>query len=107
MIFGAGANLLKMIVSAYTAGDINRGRAAEFMGVSHEEMKDILAEKASRSTWCHEPFGECCKTRPMPDNILDTTILSNLAAVGRLVLFEEHYRQLALTHRGQCHTDSS
>jgi predicted HTH domain antitoxin len=34
----------KMIVSAYTAGDISLGKAAELMGVSHEEMKDILVE---------------------------------------------------------------
>jgi predicted HTH domain antitoxin len=34
----------QMIVSAYTAGDISLGKAAELMGVSHEEMKDILVE---------------------------------------------------------------
>ena len=34
----------QMIVSAYTAGDISLGKAAELMGVSHEEMKDILIE---------------------------------------------------------------
>jgi predicted HTH domain antitoxin len=34
----------QMIVSAYTTGDISLGKAAELMGVSHEEMKDILIE---------------------------------------------------------------
>ena len=33
-----------MIMSAYTAGDISLGKAAELMGISHEEMKDILVE---------------------------------------------------------------
>jgi len=33
-----------MIVSAYTTGDISLGKAAELMGISHEEMKDILVE---------------------------------------------------------------
>ena len=36
---------LQMLVSAYTAGDISLGKAAELMGVSHEEMKDILVEQ--------------------------------------------------------------
>jgi predicted HTH domain antitoxin len=34
----------QMIVSAYTAGDVSLGKAAELMGVSHAEMKDILVE---------------------------------------------------------------
>jgi predicted HTH domain antitoxin len=34
----------QMIVSAYTAGDVSLGKAAELMGVSYEEMKDILVE---------------------------------------------------------------
>ncbi len=37
----------QMIVSAYTAGDISLGKAAQLMGVSHEEMKDILAESGA------------------------------------------------------------
>jgi predicted HTH domain antitoxin len=37
----------QMIVSAYVAGDISLGKAAELMGVSHEEMKDILAESGA------------------------------------------------------------
>lgn len=37
----------QMIVSAYTAGDISLGKAAELMGVSHEEMKDILIESGA------------------------------------------------------------
>jgi len=32
----------QMVVRAYTAGEISLGKAAEMMGVSHEEMKDIL-----------------------------------------------------------------
>ena len=35
---------LQMVVSAYTAGEISLGKAAEMLGVSHEEMKDILVE---------------------------------------------------------------
>lgn len=33
----------------------------------------------------------------MPDNIFDTTVLSNLAAVGRQDLLEKRYRNVALT----------
>jgi predicted nucleic acid-binding protein len=33
----------------------------------------------------------------MPDYIFDTTVLSNLAAVGRLDLLEKRYRKMALT----------
>jgi predicted HTH domain antitoxin len=34
----------QMIIRAYTAGEISLGKAAEIMGCSHEEMKDILQE---------------------------------------------------------------
>jgi predicted HTH domain antitoxin len=34
----------QMIIRAYTAGEISLGKAAELMGCSHEEMKDILQE---------------------------------------------------------------
>lgn len=34
----------KMIISAYTTGEISLGKAAELLGCSHEEMKDILRE---------------------------------------------------------------
>jgi predicted HTH domain antitoxin len=34
----------KMVIRAYTAGEISLGKAAEIMGVSHEEMKEILIE---------------------------------------------------------------
>jgi predicted HTH domain antitoxin len=34
----------QMIIRAYTAGEISLGKAAEIMGCSHEEMKDILRE---------------------------------------------------------------
>jgi predicted HTH domain antitoxin len=37
----------QMVVSAYVAGDISLGKAAELMGVSHEEMKDILVESGA------------------------------------------------------------
>jgi predicted HTH domain antitoxin len=37
----------QMIVSAYTSGDISLGKAAKLMGVSHEEMKDILVENGA------------------------------------------------------------
>ena len=32
----------KMLVAAYQAGDISLGKAAELMGVSAEEMKELL-----------------------------------------------------------------
>jgi predicted HTH domain antitoxin len=35
---------VKMVISAYTDGDISLGRAASLLGVSQEEMKDILRE---------------------------------------------------------------
>ena len=34
----------QMVIRAYTAGEISLGKAAEMMGVSHEEMKEILTE---------------------------------------------------------------
>jgi predicted HTH domain antitoxin len=34
----------QMVIRTYTAGEISLGKAAELLGVSHEEMKDILAE---------------------------------------------------------------
>ena len=37
----------QMVVRAYTAGEISLGKAAELMGVSHEEMKDILIENGA------------------------------------------------------------
>jgi predicted nucleic acid-binding protein len=50
-----------------------------------------------RSISDHELLRKCYKTRPMPDYIFDTTVLSNLAAVGRLELLEKRYGQVALT----------
>jgi len=34
----------RMIIRAYTAGEISLGKASEVMGCSHEEMKEILRE---------------------------------------------------------------
>jgi len=34
----------EMLIRAYTAGEISLGKAAELMGVSTEEMKDILQD---------------------------------------------------------------
>ncbi|MBL7202554.1 MAG: UPF0175 family protein [Anaerolineae bacterium] len=34
----------QMVIYAYTAGEISLGKAAQMIGVSHEEMKDILRE---------------------------------------------------------------
>lgn len=34
----------QMVIRAYTAGDISIGKAAEMMGISHEEMKKILTD---------------------------------------------------------------
>ena len=37
----------QMTIRAYTAGEISLGKAAEMLGVSHEEMKDILREEGA------------------------------------------------------------
>lgn len=37
----------QLVIRAYTAGEISLGKAAEMMGVSHEEMKDILIERGA------------------------------------------------------------
>ena len=37
----------KMIIRAYTAGEISLGKAAEIIGISSEEMKDILSESGA------------------------------------------------------------
>jgi predicted HTH domain antitoxin len=38
---------IRMVISAYEAGDISLGKAAAMLGVSQEEMKDILREAVS------------------------------------------------------------
>ena len=38
----------EMVIRAYTAGEISIGKAAEMMGVSHEEMKEILTEEGAK-----------------------------------------------------------
>lgn len=37
-------NRIRMVVSAYQSAEISLGRAAAMLGVSQEEMKDILRE---------------------------------------------------------------
>ncbi|MBC7249195.1 MAG: UPF0175 family protein [Anaerolineae bacterium] len=37
----------QMVIRAYTAGEISLGKAAEMLGVSHEEMKEILSESGA------------------------------------------------------------
>lgn len=37
----------QMVIRTYVAGEISLGKAAELLGVSHEEMKDILAESGA------------------------------------------------------------
>ena len=37
----------EMVARAYASGEISLGKAAEMMGVSHEEMKDILVENGA------------------------------------------------------------
>jgi predicted HTH domain antitoxin len=36
-----------MTIRAYTAGETSVGKAAEMLGASHEEMKDILREEGA------------------------------------------------------------
>ena len=38
----------QMLIRAYTSGDISLGKAAEIMGVSHEEMKEVLHESGAQ-----------------------------------------------------------
>lgn len=37
----------QMVIRAYTSGEISLGKAAELLGVSLEEMKDILPESGA------------------------------------------------------------
>jgi predicted HTH domain antitoxin len=37
----------QMVIRTYTAGQISLGKAAELLGVSHEEMKEILVESGA------------------------------------------------------------
>jgi predicted HTH domain antitoxin len=37
-----------MVIRAYTSGDISLGKAAEIMGISHEEMKEVLYESGAQ-----------------------------------------------------------
>ena len=41
-------NKIQMIVAAYQAGDISLGRSAVMLGVSQEEMKDIVRETGGK-----------------------------------------------------------
>ena len=38
---------VQMVIRAYTAGEISLGKAAEIMGFSVEEMKDVLQENGA------------------------------------------------------------
>ena len=38
---------LQMVIRAYTAGDISLGKAADILGVSPEEMKEIVVESGA------------------------------------------------------------
>ena len=38
----------KMVVAAYAKGDISIGKAAQIMGVSQEEMKEIILETGAQ-----------------------------------------------------------
>jgi predicted HTH domain antitoxin len=38
----------RMVVAAYTNGDISLGKSAQIMGVSQEEMKDIIRESGGQ-----------------------------------------------------------
>ena len=40
--------------------------------------------------------------QPVPESIFDTTVLSNLAAVGRLDLLEKRYQRTAYTTMEVC-----
>jgi len=37
----------KMVIRAYTAGEISIGKAADMTGISHEEMKEVLTESGA------------------------------------------------------------
>jgi predicted HTH domain antitoxin len=37
----------EMIIRSYVAGKISLGKAAEIMGISHEEMKEILSQNGA------------------------------------------------------------
>ena len=37
----------QLVIRAYTAGEISLGKVAEMLGVSHEEIKDILTESGA------------------------------------------------------------
>ena len=37
----------QMVIRAYTAGEVSLGKAAEILGYSHEEMKDVLLENGA------------------------------------------------------------
>ncbi|MFW6148096.1 MAG: UPF0175 family protein [Thermodesulfobacteriota bacterium] len=38
----------QMVIRAYTSGDISLGKAVEMMGVSHEEMKEVLHDSGAQ-----------------------------------------------------------
>lgn len=37
----------QMVIRAYTAGEVSLGKAAEILGFSHEEMKEVLLESGA------------------------------------------------------------
>jgi len=37
----------QMVVRAYVSGEISLGKAAEMLGISHEEMKDVIVESGA------------------------------------------------------------
>jgi len=38
----------QMVIRTYTTGEISLGKAAQMLGVSHEEMKEIIVEAGER-----------------------------------------------------------
>ncbi|MBS3783715.1 MAG: UPF0175 family protein, partial [Anaerolineae bacterium] len=38
----------QMVIRGYTSGEISIGKAAEMMGISHEEIKEIMTEGGAK-----------------------------------------------------------
>lgn len=65
----------QMVICAYTAGKISLGKAAEMLGVSHEEMKDILREKGVEIHLCPQTTEDLLRDAAMAYGEASATVL--------------------------------
>jgi predicted HTH domain antitoxin len=65
----------QMTIRAYTAGEISLGKAAELLGVSHKEMKEVLREEGAEIHLGPETTDELLRDAAQVYSITERTIV--------------------------------